>query len=578
VKTVYSERYGTFIAYEKILYCKEHKYIGNSSTIRKIRSRRLLEIVPPRCNYGYDIIAYIGKWRFLKNRTVDEIVEELKAKGIRIPGSEVSYLSDRFLILVKCLHDLADEKVLGLIEEQGGYILHLDGTSAEDSDHMFTMMDGLSGIILCSIKIRGESQKELEPYLRELKLKFGEPLLIIKDMARGVENACRAVFPNTEIVECHFHFCRDVGKEMFDPYYTELKALMKEFKLKTELKKLLKDLKAAARANGYQLKTLLKEVNTGDQTQIEAEKLFFTLVYGLVQNILMQKRDRSGMGVPFDLPILDLYWNCRVSGDLADCLMEICSQRGFDAVFITRLQRLLMKVTDLSSHRARRLLQLRYKLEEVNGLFTELRGILRFESRPRSPLSDRYALSHESQKEMQDDLKSFQTRLEEELKLESCSLRREKQIIYDHLVRHIDKLLLPVIEIWNDDGVRILELDRTNNIVEHHFRFVKRSRRKAHGRSDIGRDLNELGPYLSYVENLSHTGYFELVFGSWEDFILALSTVPESEYKAEEQRFHAMRSSRTCLLISDEKIETAIDYVSRKKASNIDNGEVGCCA
>ena len=506
--------------------------------IRKARSECLFEIVKPKRTFGHDIAVYIGKHRFIKHRTIEQIIKRLSRKyGITISQGEVSYQSKRFLISLKCLHDLNAEKLLSRIEQQGGYILHIDGTSAEDSDHLFAALDGISGFVLLSSRIRSENKKELVEILNELKERFGEPLLIIKDMAQGVENACREVFPFVAIVECHFHFCRDVGLELFDPYYSEFRKLMNDLKLKLDLKRILKGIQSTCKEHGYHLKSILKAIAAGKKDGFDKDALTLALIYDNVQKTLKNKRDRTGLGLPFDLPLVDLYRNCLVSAPLIRRLLITYAQSDRMNPLLHRLDTLLKGLSEQPTATARRLSELNHMIFEVSALFSKLRTILRLRCNGRTPLSDPLPSSLSEQQAIHKDLTTFKQALRKELDQVNCPLQREKQIIFDHLARHLDKLELPVIEIWDGAGVRVLDLSRTNNLVEQHFRFLKRSGRKRHGRSDIGLDLNEYGPYLSYVENLGHDGYLESMFKSWDGLVRAFSSIPDSVYLTAEVEY-----------------------------------------
>lgn len=538
-KRVVSERYGPFKAHETILYCGAHKHIqtGCGAHIEKVRSHELLGIVRPRHKFGYDVTVAIGKHMFLKHRTIEQTLKKLHRKGIEISKSEASYQAKRFLISLKCLHELNDEKILAKIEQQGGYILHIDSTSAEDSDHVFVALDGLSGFILFSSKIRSENMKEITAILEEMKARFGAPILIMKDMAKAVENACRAVFPAVCIVECHFHFCRDVGREMLEPYYNEFKSLMNDLKIQTELKRLLKDVRSTSKERGYQLKKTLEAIDQGKTMDSDPTALLFALMYDLLVKIVKGKRERSGIGFPFNLPIVDLYRNCVASAPLIRNLVITYAGTNKTNQLLHRLDSLLKRFMDHSPSKINRLFELNHAIESVYGLFQDLRTALRINGGGPSPLSDPLRSSVLEQQTIHADLLAFKQRLEGELSTVPCSLRRENQLIVDHLARHLDMLELPVIEIWNDNGVRLLDISRTNNLVEQHFRFVKRSRRKSHGRSDVGYDLNEYGPYLSYVENLLRPGYIELVYGSWDGLITSFSEIPYPTYIREENEY-----------------------------------------
>ncbi len=104
--TVKSIRYGEFYAIETILVCIAHKYEGNN--IRKYDSTELNQLVPPYSNFAYDVISYVGISRFLHNKQKSEIQQELKIEyGLTISDGGITHLSDKFLIYVRCIHEMA---------------------------------------------------------------------------------------------------------------------------------------------------------------------------------------------------------------------------------------------------------------------------------------------------------------------------------------------------------------------------------------------------------------------------------------------------------------------------------------
>ena len=91
-KKVYTLHIGGFIAPETIIECP------NCNNKQKYHSSELLQLVPPRSNFGYDVMIYIGKGLFLRNRQELEIKTELAEKNIPISESEISYLAKKFIV------------------------------------------------------------------------------------------------------------------------------------------------------------------------------------------------------------------------------------------------------------------------------------------------------------------------------------------------------------------------------------------------------------------------------------------------------------------------------------------------
>lgn len=50
-------------------------------------------MVPSGCNFGYDILVYVGRALFLRHRRSREICDELATHNVHISPGEVEYLA-----------------------------------------------------------------------------------------------------------------------------------------------------------------------------------------------------------------------------------------------------------------------------------------------------------------------------------------------------------------------------------------------------------------------------------------------------------------------------------------------------
>ena len=98
---------------------------------------------------------------------------------------------------------------------KGGYILHLDATCEGDSPQLFSAMDELSRMVLGNRKMPSEDSRHMIPLLEELKAAYGVPLALVHDMGSAILKAAATVFPTVPSFVCHFHFLRDLGKDLF---------------------------------------------------------------------------------------------------------------------------------------------------------------------------------------------------------------------------------------------------------------------------------------------------------------------------------------------------------------------------
>ena len=99
-----------------------------------------------------------------------------------------------------------------------------------------SLKDEISEIVLSSVKINSEKKEAIVPFLKDTKSKYGTPLAVSNDMDRGLLAALEVVFPGVPIRICHFHFLRDIGKDLLGEDYGTLRNKLKNSRMRTALK------------------------------------------------------------------------------------------------------------------------------------------------------------------------------------------------------------------------------------------------------------------------------------------------------------------------------------------------------
>ncbi len=124
---------GDFIGHERVYYCL--------TCAQVFRSTELRALIPQNCNFGYDIIVFIGEALFLRCRNYQEIRLELQQRNIRISESEIAFLAKKFVLYLGVLHRSVQRKTRKFMRMNGGYILHLDGTCDGASPHLMSVLE-----------------------------------------------------------------------------------------------------------------------------------------------------------------------------------------------------------------------------------------------------------------------------------------------------------------------------------------------------------------------------------------------------------------------------------------------------
>jgi len=304
---------GEFTARETIFYC----------ALCKLRyyPKELENLVPHGCKFGFDVMVYIGKALFLRHRTITEVINELENKNLKISSSEVSYLAQKFIVYLAIAHKESGLKIKNFMNQKGGYILHLDGMCDGASPHLVSALDEISEFVLGNVKVPTENATQIVPLLKEVKNMFGNPQAIVHDMGRAMLSSVAEVFPNIPDYICHFHFLRDIGKDLFSKEYAIIRNRLKKHGVSTKLRYRLRQFKKDKEHLDFEHITKIIETNQfHDATDVSLLK---SLCYVLITWALDGKNQGNGFGFPFDRPHLVFYQRLKAVNDTLDKMKQL---------------------------------------------------------------------------------------------------------------------------------------------------------------------------------------------------------------------------------------------------------------
>jgi hypothetical protein len=138
---------GQFTAHETLLHCEGCE----NPTV--YGAEELSGLAPSGCTFGYDVMVFVGKALFLRNRRAEEILDELLSLNIPISASEVEYLGKKFIVYLALAHRQSAPRLKKAMKDNGGYILHLDGTCEGGGPMLMSSLDSLSEIVLGNVKL-----------------------------------------------------------------------------------------------------------------------------------------------------------------------------------------------------------------------------------------------------------------------------------------------------------------------------------------------------------------------------------------------------------------------------------------
>jgi hypothetical protein len=465
-------------------------------------AEELQQLVPPGARYGYDVIVSVGKAIFLHCRNGKEIQQGLRGKNITISLREIDYLGRRFIVYLALAHEQSQEKIKQFMSAQGGYILHLDGTCEGDSPHLMSTIDALSQIVLDNIKIPTENARQLIPFLRRIQQAYGEPIALVHDMGVAILKAVAEAFPNTPDFICHFHFLKDIGKDLLEHDYSTIRRHLKTHRIRTQLRAIAKAIKQAIEDAPDAQQCLDHYLQSKQLEEPDTPLRPLVAAYLIITWVVEAKSESNGFGFPFDRPHLDFYLRLQEAFPKLKALKQ---KMGADVALLPLMQiRKTLADRALSSTVSRML--------DAVRVFEQLRGVMRI-AQPDS----REGLNDEGEA----DMATIKARLTQFRHSEEIKNLASMTISYRKMIRQIDKywdkLFADPIQVSTKTGSAFIQPQRTNNILEQFFRYLKRNGRKRSGNHSLSKTLKTMLAQTPLVKNMENPQYMEILLNGKAD-------------------------------------------------------------
>jgi hypothetical protein len=473
-RTVITMGVGGFVARETHLHCPHCREISRCEDLRRL--------VPFKGKYGYDVLVHVGKCLYLQSQSEQAVANGLKSMNLNISTSEIRYLGQKFIAYLGICHGQSQLKIRLAMARKGGYILHIDGTCEGDSPHLFTGMDEISGIILSSVKISSEKKENIVPFLKDIQAKYGTPLAVVSDMGKGLLGAIEEVFPGIPCLICHFHFLRDIGKDLLEDDYRALRKLLKKSKIRTALK---------SKAKNFELK-LGKHVKylasmDADSGHAAAKTAL------LIIHWIFDASSLSGCGFPFDMRHF-LFYKRLVAG--YEKIRKLYGLKNCKPFY--QLEKLLRRIINDKDFK-----QVVCNLEKNEIVFKELREALRI-----AMPDGKNGLNDEG---VDCDMKLISEKVSEFTSKYDSSRDRAHHKMLDQIGRYHEKLFADPIPCNIDGNEALIQPQRTNNVMERVFRDLKRMLRRKGGAITLKRQIGAMLPDTVLVKNLENEEYFGML-------------------------------------------------------------------
>jgi len=486
---------GTFKARETITICKKCGRIH--------RSQQLCRLVAASCNFGYDVLVYVGNAIFLHHLPDLVIVDQLARKNIHISPSQIAYLGKKFIAYLTVAHRNSASRIKNVMSSNGGYILHLDATYEQNSPLLMCGLDSIMQIVLGNAKMRSEKSDDIIPFLRDIKDLFGQPLALVHDMSAAIIKAVGKVFPNTLDLICHFHFLRDIGKDLLEKEYGRIRKQLKHHGITSTLYRRMHSLKGKVNDNWQ----LIDLIESDQQQPLQYNELIrympifeaFSLIYWALDG----KKQGNGYGFPFDRPHFEFVKRLKTIHAKLDRLRKIQLRGTFkDNVVLHKIYFDINPViNDKSLWKSVEAVELEIKT------FENLREVMRI-----APASGKKGLNDDSPAASVSTIKAG---VEEFKKAITNAKGYKKNKPHKEMIKQInrywEKLFADPIKVQTPEGTKLIQPQRTNNLAERNFRDLKRGYRKKTGNGSLGKVLRSMLANTPLVKNLKNAQYMKIL-------------------------------------------------------------------
>jgi hypothetical protein len=493
-RKIYSLHIGAFNAHRTFMYCPACNMVCPPGEFEVM--------VPQFSNVGYDVIVFIGRLIFQKHHTIKETLTVLESRNIYISSSEVAYLAQKFIIYLSIIHYQAGLKLKMQMHNNGGYILHVDGTSEGASPHLISAIDEASNFILANVKVPSESKEQIVPFLKEIKNQYGSPLAVTSDMGRAFLSAISEVFPDRPNYICLFHFLRDTGKDLLEKQYSIIRNRLKKYGIKSRLRYRLNYYfaKEAENINACQINQAIQT----KQISITKSRIIKQVCHVLILWVLDGKNHGNGFGFPFDRPHAEFYKRlCILSDKLNEFQTRCKTNKPMSKIIGKFIGDLMSLVNDIELKKAFKI------LSEKEMVFDKLRQAL-FITLPTTDNGLRDNGEKVEIATIKSKVKDFKQWLCDQ---KYYHKNKDYQKLIDQIDKYWDKLFCDPISISSPDGDSYILSQRTNNILEQFFRGIRRAHRRRTGNNSMCKKLQTMFADTPLVKNLDNPDYMKLILG-----------------------------------------------------------------
>jgi hypothetical protein len=181
--------------------------------LRPYRPEAEPRLALPHHEFGLDVIATVGRLRYVEHRSIPEIHRELTRRGVVVAPRTVTNLLDRYDEL-RALASADPERLRPLRRQQRRVILAIDGLQPDvGHEVLWVLCDCLSGTILLARSLLSSTAKDLAGLITEARQALPVPITgVVSDGQGSLRKAVAKALPGVPHQLCHFHYLREAAK------------------------------------------------------------------------------------------------------------------------------------------------------------------------------------------------------------------------------------------------------------------------------------------------------------------------------------------------------------------------------
>jgi hypothetical protein len=320
-------------------------------------------------------------------------------------------------------------------------------------------------------------------------------------MGKGILSAIATVFPDKPDFICHFHFLRDIGKDLMEDEYKKIRNRLKKHKIRGLLRQMARRLEGAVVRDRRVMEALNASMKKGGNVT-SFDEMPAVSAFALIHWAFDTSAQLNGYGFPFDLPHLLFYHRLKKVYALVEVIRNTPLKHEKTHRPLHRLFRSIKQVMDDPALR-----KSATRLDETVGVFDTLRKALRIAlPEGKNGLNDDG--DDTDMKTIEEKVKGFREQLTSDRKL---SEKDEYKKMIQQIDTYWEKLFADPIAVHTPNGVLFIQPQRTNNILERFFRDLKRRARKRKGTISLNKTLKTILSDTPLVKNLDNEEYLNII-------------------------------------------------------------------